>query len=129
MSSSSSTCPPDNTLPDFSGLPIPANITTVFVPGRNASDPAMVACCAPNAVHVAAGCYEWCEVPKARLEKGGSSQGQIQDEFLVCLRANGRNSTRIIGANKASAAPRRPTAWGIGLWVLLVSAVYMSTYM
>ncbi|KAK5651442.1 hypothetical protein OQA88_12449 [Cercophora sp. LCS_1] len=121
-----SSCPPGNELPQFNGLDIPANITTVFTPGSNASDAAMIACCAPNTVHVAAGCYQWCEVPKARLEKDGSSQSQIQDGFGVCLRANGRNGTRIIGAHVAtSATPERVVALrGLGLWALLISGAW-----
>jgi hypothetical protein len=81
MSNLTSTCPPADELPQFDGLSIPANITTVFTPGSNALVAAMAACCAPNAIQVAAGCYQWCEVPKASLEKEGSSQSQIQRQF------------------------------------------------
>lgn len=121
-----STCPPANELPQFNGLPIPANITTVFIPGSNVSDAAMVACCAPNTVHIAAGCYQWCEAPKPRLEKEGSSQSEIQDRFGVCLRANGKNDTRIIGAHVAnSATPGGGISWkGLGLWTFLFLGVW-----
>ncbi|KAK0745565.1 hypothetical protein B0T18DRAFT_409724 [Schizothecium vesticola] len=113
------TCPPGNSLPVFNGLPIPANITTAFTPRNNDSEPAMIACCSPNPVNVAADCYVWCEVPP-RLQNG--SQVEIQGAFSNCLHLNSpENSTqiRIVGAHVAMAARAIPTTRELGLWALL----------
>ncbi|KAK4445495.1 hypothetical protein QBC34DRAFT_413278 [Podospora aff. communis PSN243] len=124
MTSLTPPCPPANEVPIFNGLSIPANITTVFTPGSNTTDTAMVNCCAPNTVHVSMGCYQWCEVPKdGRL---GSSQSDIQDRFGVCLGANGRNGTIIIGAHVASRASGQATSWSLlGLCALLISGSWV----
>src|SRR4051812_45557418 len=86
--STNTTCPlGGNSLPEFNALAIPANLTTTFIPGSNASDKVMTACCAPNTVHIASSCYEWCEVPSSRLHN--LSRHDIEDDMIDCLQAHG----------------------------------------
>ncbi|CAK7235496.1 hypothetical protein SBRCBS47491_009312 [Sporothrix bragantina] len=115
------TCPPGNSLPEITTLPIPLNVSVVVIPGSNASDPAMVACCSPNPVSVVEGCYEWCHLPQ-----------QLNNDyqwFDSCLVMNGRNINKssITGFHSANAALGRlsptTTVAGLGVWALVVSGL------
>ncbi|KAK0640731.1 hypothetical protein B0T16DRAFT_460888 [Cercophora newfieldiana] len=123
---SNATCPPGNELLVFDALSIPSNITTVFIPGSNASNPSMTTCCAPNPVKVSKGCYEWCEVPKSRLHN--SSQREIEGDFVTCLSANGLNVSQssILGVHVATslAVGKEVSVKGVGVWLLIVAGVW-----
>ncbi|KAK1623542.1 hypothetical protein BDP81DRAFT_399237 [Colletotrichum phormii] len=110
----------DVSLPELSTLPIPQNITFVATPGRNTSDAPMVACCAPNPVQLAGGCYEWCELPGTYDAKKNALS-----TFGGCLSANGKNSSTdayIVGLHVANGAARPGvTTVGLGMFVLVVS--------
>ncbi|CAK7220336.1 hypothetical protein SCUCBS95973_004124 [Sporothrix curviconia] len=117
------TCPPGNQLPEVTTLPIPLNVSVAVIPGSNVSDSVMVACCSPNPVNIADGCYEWCEAPKAY---------NSLDKFSNCLVANHRNLNQsdILGFHAGSAAPGRlapptttmaVTVVGLGVWMLFLS--------
>ncbi|CAK7246293.1 MAG: hypothetical protein STHCBS139747_007920 [Sporothrix thermara] len=115
-----STCPPGNQLPSVENLPIPQNVSFAVIPGSNTSDSAMVACCAPNPVHIAEGCYEWCEAPPNNPDAMS---------FGPCLVANHRdlNKSSILGFHAVGAAQGRAspvlTVAGLSMWVLVVSGV------
>ncbi|CAK7204300.1 hypothetical protein SEUCBS139899_007055 [Sporothrix eucalyptigena] len=116
----SSTCPPGNSLPDMVNLPIPHNVSVAVIPGSNASDHAMVACCYPNPVHVALGCYEWCEAPHNHSDS---------QSFDSCLMGSGLdiNKSSIFGFQPVGAAPGRAASSlslaGVAVWALFVTAV------
>ncbi|KAK1689400.1 hypothetical protein BDP55DRAFT_712528 [Colletotrichum godetiae] len=117
---SNATCLNRSSLPELSTLPIPQNITFVATPGRNASDAPMVACCAPNPVQLADGCYEWCELPGTYDAKKNALA-----MFGGCLSANGRNystDANILGLHVANGAARPGvTTVGLGMFVLVAS--------
>lgn len=112
------TCPPKNYIPELASLAIPDDIHYVITPGQNVSDAAMVACCSPNAVNVAASCYLWCEVPSAFEQKDRN----IMDDFKQCLSNYGENVTIIAEHNEASPA-RRPTVAGLMVIALAISTL------
>ena len=117
------TCSPGNTLSAQSLIQgeTPQNATFAIIPGTNKSDARMTACCAPNKVHLALDCLEWCELPP-RFLNSLASQGQIQSNFTGCLVANGANASRvdIVGLHFATAAGRStPTLVGLGVWMLV----------
>ncbi len=122
---SSGECAPGGGLPELSTLSIPHNVSVFVIPGTNASDAAMVACCAPMPVNVIDGCYEWCATsnPKTTLE-----------EFSHCLTISGRdyNRSRITGMSTATSGGQVAgvalTAAQLGMWVLLVSGMLRAVY-
>jgi hypothetical protein len=123
--SKNATCPPGHGLPEFGALGIPANLTTFFIPGTNISDASMTTCCAPNLVHVASGCYEWCEVPSSRLHN--SSKQDIEIDMGNCLEDNGRDFNQtggILGVHVANGADARAMTIGeCWIWLMVVSGV------
>ncbi|KAK1758187.1 hypothetical protein QBC47DRAFT_373868 [Echria macrotheca] len=123
--SANTSCPAGgNSLPEFSALAIPGNLTTTFIPGSNGSDKVMTACCAPNTVHIASGCYEWCEVPSSRLHN--LSKHDIENDMVDCLQSNGWavNQSSILGVHIANGAGTRAISikecW---TWVVFLSGV------
>ncbi|KJR82130.1 uncharacterized protein SPSK_03711 [Sporothrix schenckii 1099-18] len=118
--SPASTCPGAGVLPDLESLPIPHDVPVAVIPGTNASEPDMVACCSPNAVHVVEGCYLYCQAPPANPDLSS---------FGNCLTVNHRdlNKSRILGFSN-DAAPGGHTSPSmtmaqLGVWALLVSGV------
>lgn len=113
-----STCPAGNSLPELKTLPIPQNVSVAVIPGSNASDFVMVTCCSPNPVHIADGCYEWCEAP--------STHPDIES-FGGCLVANHRdlNKSDILGFSNDAPGRGSPsmTFTQLGVWVLFVSGI------
>ncbi|KAK7911746.1 oxidoreductase family protein [Apiospora marii] len=65
------TCPSKTMMPDAETIPgLPLNITTYLTPADDAIYWAMDACCSPNPVGLADGCYFWCEQPPTYPEPG-----------------------------------------------------------
>ncbi|KJZ73725.1 hypothetical protein HIM_06843 [Hirsutella minnesotensis 3608] len=132
-----SACNPDF-LPALESLPLPHNTTFVAVSGDDARDPAMVACCGANPVHVLAWeCVEWCEVPE-RFTGKGANRETILNEFRSCIdlkreddaKKNNQTSSHgyILGLHMSAASPSRTAKWtalGVGLSTVLVGLLHM----
>ncbi|KAK4448689.1 hypothetical protein QBC34DRAFT_464409 [Podospora aff. communis PSN243] len=127
MSSATSSCPSPSgiELPKFAELSnVPSNVTTVYTPLTNTTQNDMMACCAPNRVHLElqAGCYAWCEVPEIHMHQ--SSRDGIAAYFLDCLGSMNNGSrpralgvhmaTRATGTSAASDPGRAVTLWEHG---------------
>jgi hypothetical protein len=120
------TCPPGNSLPEIDNIgSIPKNLRVFVIPGRNSSHPAMINCCAPNEVHVADGCFDWCEVP-ARL--ANESDGAALSILTNCLMINGRNlnDSNISTVRKAEGGRLQATLTTLWVWSLLI-ATYLAS--
>jgi len=134
MSNATSSCPTTPSgieLPEFAKLSnVPPNITMVYTSLTNTAQNEMVACCAPNRVHLEreAGCYAWCEVPEIHMHN--SSRDGIAAYFLDCLGSNG-SRPRALGVHMATTSSAGSTSAAtdgmivtlreLGLWILLVS--------
>ncbi|KAK3906176.1 hypothetical protein C8A05DRAFT_29962 [Staphylotrichum tortipilum] len=121
------TCPlGPSALPVISTLPIPQNINVVVRPGVSTADEAMAACCSPNRLQIADGCYLWCEIP-ARYFNQSADHDTMSQHMTSCIRAEnkGRNITNeaIITGFQFNVAGRVGVARGLGVWVLLVSGL------
>ena len=123
---SNNTCLGPGAMPDLKTLPIPQNITFGAIPGRTVEEP-MMTCCEPNPVHIADGCYQWCELPK-RFTNNSAPQDVVTSNFLRCLRRPGDNVTggsvhMASGTGKAFTTIR--TA-GLVVWALLVTPAVLN---
>ncbi len=115
------TCPPPNSLPASTSLPIPSNVTYGLIHGQNPSDPAMTACCAPSALHLLAGCYEWCELPASYTNTSRALRTAAAD-FGSCLRSHGAD-VAVVGTNVSPAAGLRLSLRGVGLAALVAGCL------
>ncbi|KAK8137067.1 hypothetical protein PG984_005007 [Apiospora sp. TS-2023a] len=65
------TCPSKTMMPDaHTIIGLPLDITTYLTPADDAIYWAMDACCSPKPVHLAEGCYFWCEQPPSYRDLG-----------------------------------------------------------
>lgn len=89
---SANTSCPTNFIP--TNLAVPNNVTYAVIPGSNTSDPWMVNCCAPNPVHLANDCWEWCEITDGMASFNVSSPydhtNQVAAAISTCLVINER---------------------------------------
>lgn len=120
MSWNASNCP--DGVPESASLSIPSNITFAFVPSTNTSNPAFVACCDPNPISVADGCFAWCEAPPALAS--------LQN-FSDCLTVNEDDYSRwrhgILGFHEKNGVSTTGSAMSLfvlGIWVLSVAALF-----
>lgn len=120
MSWNSTNCP--DGVPESSSLSIPSNITFAFVPSTNTSNKAFVACCNPNPIDIADGCFAWCEIPPALAS--------LQN-FSGCLTVNEDNDSRwrhgILGFHEKSGASTTGSAtslYMLGIWVLTILTLF-----
>ncbi|KAK3938467.1 hypothetical protein QBC46DRAFT_265334 [Diplogelasinospora grovesii] len=112
---SSDACPQNITCP----LDIPTNISIFEIPHQNSSHPAMVACCAPNPVHIAKVCWEWCEAPAAYL---GNDSAPATQDFDSCMRAH-NVSTLIAFGTPGSGSNRNNGSGGLTMMGLAIMAL------
>lgn len=120
MSWNASNCP--DGIPEASNVNIPSNITFAFVPSTNTSNPALVACCNPNPISIADGCFAWCEVP---------SDLASEQKFSSCLTIYEDDGSRwrhgILGFHEKNGARTRGSSinlFVLGIWVLGVVALF-----
>ena len=107
-----------NAMPDLRTLPIPQNITFGAIPTSNGSMEAMLTCCEPKPVHVASGCYEWCELTP-RYTNGSVPAEEVVNAFTRCIGSSGRGRG-IVQVHMASETGRSaPTTGGFFTWALL----------
>ncbi|TPX12164.1 uncharacterized protein E0L32_007050 [Thyridium curvatum] len=124
-------CGPPNSMPDWAGLPeIPANLTVAATPGRSPQDvPAFNATCWPSEVHVAQGCYLWCEIAQRYYVDGDKSPEHAIDNFRATFGGSqaGMNRTepRISGYRVAGSGRVEVSAKMLGTWLLVVSGFLM----
>ncbi len=123
--SNASSCPPTDVLPDTRSLPVSPVLNYVFVPGTNTSDAAMVACCAPYAVSLLAGCYEFCVLADQYTNTTEVRRAAIAT-FAACIKAHG--SDALVGGNVSRAAPTaagRLSLRGVALVALVAACLVM----
>lgn len=120
MSWNSTNCP--DGVPESSSLSIPSNITFAFIPSINTTNKALVACCDPNPIDIADGCFAWCEAPPelASLQK-----------FSACLTINEDNDSRwrhgILGFHEKSGASTTgspASLFTLCIWVLSMATLF-----
>lgn len=122
MSSNVTTCP--DGVPEPSTLAIPSSITFAVVASNDTSNPALMACCGPNPVNLAQGCFAWCEAPSA-LDSA--------DDFSTCLSMNENDGSRWrhggLGWHEKNGAATTSPAIGLfvlGIWALSAAALSWS---
>ena len=108
-------------LPDLVTLPIPQNITFGAIPVSNRSTEAMRSCCEPKPVHVASGCYEWCELAP-RYTNGSAPDAKVKEAFEGCISRSVRGSG-IIGVHIASGTGKLVTTTAGLFWMLLAMSM------
>lgn len=120
MSWNASNCP--DGVPEASNVDIPSSITFAFVSSANTSNPAFVACCNPNPISIADGCFAWCEAPPELAS---------EEDFSSCLSINENDGGRwrhgILGfheKNGASTIGSAMNLFALGVWVLGVAALF-----
>ncbi|KAI3547377.1 hypothetical protein CSPX01_03814 [Colletotrichum filicis] len=75
------TCPDPHLITQPTHFPIPENLTYVVTPGYNTYDTPMAACCDPNSLQLAEGCYKWCELPATYAD-----EDTALSRFMACRR-------------------------------------------
>ncbi|KAI1371820.1 hypothetical protein F4677DRAFT_434240 [Hypoxylon crocopeplum] len=83
--------------------------------GTNTSDPAITACCAPNAVNLIEECYLWCEVPPTF-----SNDSRNSSPFLDCVAQHGLNLSWVAQGTPSGAGRSASFAGWIVAATLLV---------
>lgn len=121
MANNNLTCPSRYEMPADVLRLIPDDVHHVVAWGRNTSDPAMTACCAPHRVNSVEGCYLWCEYPTRFSDESLT-------EFQTCLRSHGAPGQILYGNLPGSGAvpstlARAPSLGALGLVVLVLGAL------
>ncbi|KAI3319772.1 hypothetical protein HD806DRAFT_507960 [Xylariaceae sp. AK1471] len=108
--------------PDFFDNPPHVKSDYFELNETNTADPALVACCAPNPVQSAGGCYVWCEVPAAYGNDSANAE-----PFGECLKKHGRDYIpNIKEGTPPSAGPR---AVSPGVKSVAVLGIVLGWYM
>lgn len=106
---SNASCLPPDRLPDPSSLPISSVLNYAYIHGQNASDSAMVACCAPLAVQLLDACYEYCILP-AQYTNTSDARHNATASFTSCLKDHGGHALAVgvhVSAATSSCLPVR----------------------